>query len=131
MSKTEAPHDPDNRPAVGGPVQRQVRPRAWHNAALNDYISDEALTRLRIADPGALAGYDVPLWGRAEVALAGKTTFLRCDEMRVTQQRPGLIGVEWVRLGAVMYTMHVDCDLAAGQTLMLAGIEVHVALRAL
>jgi len=26
MSKTEAPHDPDNRPAVGGPVERQVRP---------------------------------------------------------------------------------------------------------
>ena len=131
MSNKDAPNTADNRPAVGGPVERPVRPRAWHNATLNDYISDEALTRLRIADPSALAGYDVSLWGETEVVFADKTTFLRCDEMRVTQQRPGLISVEWVRLGAVMYTMHVDCDLAAGQTLTLAGIEVHVALRAL
>ena len=131
MTNTDAPHDNDHRPAVGGPVQRPVRPHSWHNATLNDYINDDALTRLRIDDPGALADYDVPLWGETEVFLAGKTTSLRCDEMRVTQQRPGLISVEWVRLGAVMYTMHVDCDLAAGQTLTLAGIEVHVALRAL
>lgn len=29
MTNTDAPHDTDSRPAVGGPVQRQVRPVAW------------------------------------------------------------------------------------------------------
>ena len=34
MSQTEAPHDTDNRPAVGGPVQRMVRPLAMLLACL-------------------------------------------------------------------------------------------------
>ena len=29
MSNKEAPHGDDNRPAVGGPVERQVRPHEW------------------------------------------------------------------------------------------------------
>ena len=32
MSNTDAPHDNDNRPAVVGPVQRQVRPGALWDA---------------------------------------------------------------------------------------------------
>ena len=45
MSKTEAPHDTDNRPAVGGPVQRRVRPadEAHQAPAVLDTTDSEVL----------------------------------------------------------------------------------------
>ena len=42
MSNTDAPQDTDPRPAVGGPVERQVRPRAWAKRTNDgDYLRSE------------------------------------------------------------------------------------------
>ena len=60
----------------------------------------------------------------------GDTTFIRFEEMRLIQQRPGLVAVEFLWRGAIRHTMHVDCDLAAGQLLTLTGVEIRVAVRA-
>lgn len=60
----------------------------------------------------------------------GETTFMRHDEIRVIQQRPVLVNVEFLWCGAVTYRMQIDCDFAAGQLLKLAGIEVRMAVRA-
>lgn len=60
----------------------------------------------------------------------GETTFMRHDEVRVIQQRPGLVAVEFRWRGVLTYTMHVDCDFAAGQLLTLAGLEGRTAARA-
>jgi hypothetical protein len=63
-------------------------------------------------------------------AREGETTFMRHDEVRVIQQRPGLVAVEFRWRGVLTYTMHVDCDFAAGQLLTLTGLEGRMAVRA-
>ena len=60
----------------------------------------------------------------------GETTFMRHDEVRVIQQHKGLVAVEFRWRGVLTYTMRVDCDFAAGQTLNLVGIEGKMATRA-
>ena len=59
----------------------------------------------------------------------GETTFMRHDEVRVIQQRPGLVDVEFRWRGVLTYTMHVDFDFAAGQPLTLAGIDGRMAMQ--
>lgn len=59
----------------------------------------------------------------------GETTFIRHDEVRVIQQCPGLVAVEFRWRGMLTYTMHVDCDFAVGQELTLAGIDGRMAAR--
>lgn len=60
----------------------------------------------------------------------GETTFMRHDEVRVAQQRPGLVAVEFYWRGMLTHTMRVDCDFAAGQLLTLAGLEGWMEARA-
>ena len=59
----------------------------------------------------------------------GETTFMRHDEVRVIQQRPGLVDVEFRWHGVLTYTMHVDFDFSAGQPLTLTGIDGRMAAR--
>jgi hypothetical protein len=61
----------------------------------------------------------------------GETTFIRHDELRVIQPRPGLVEVEFRWRGMLTHTMRVDCDLAAGQLLTLSGLEGRMAARVL
>lgn len=63
------------------------------------------------------------------VVREGETTFLRHDEVRVIQRRPGLAAVEFRWRDTLAYTMRVDCDFASGQMLTLTGIEGRMPVR--
>ena len=56
MSNTDAPHDPDHRPAVGGPVKRQVRALDPERAAFEVFAADWGLKTHRDPEWHALGG---------------------------------------------------------------------------
>ena len=53
----------------------------------------------------------------------GETTFIRHDEIRISQQREGFFLVEFCWRGMLTATTGVYCDFANGVTLTVAGIE--------
>lgn len=59
----------------------------------------------------------------------GETTFMRHDELRVIQDQPGVVEVEFRWRGKPTYTMIVGCDFSDGQTLTLAGIDGRMAMQ--
>lgn len=50
------------QPAVLGPVQRGVRPRAWYSPAVDDCITDERKTKRAKGQPWDAEHYSVPLF---------------------------------------------------------------------
>lgn len=60
----------------------------------------------------------------------GETTFMRHDEVRMVQQSPYMMAVEFRWRGMLTYTMHVGCDFAAGETLTITGIDGRMAVHA-
>jgi hypothetical protein len=53
----------------------------------------------------------------------GGRVFLRHDELRVLQAKPGQIAVQYLWRGKLTHTMVIDGDLSAGETLTINGIE--------
>ena len=82
MSNEDAPHEPDHRPAVGGPVERMVRPGSearWYCVdakGMAQLCADEADARWEVADNtkvfpknapyGAVQLIDVAAWADSE-----------------------------------------------------------------
>lgn len=57
----------------------------------------------------------------------GEKTFMRHDELRIIQEQPGQMAVEFRWQGTPTYTMRVECDFSIGQTLTLTGVEGRMA----
>lgn len=50
-------------------------------------------------------------------------TFLRHDQIKVSQPHPGIVELEFLWRGVLTHTLREECSLTAGQTLTLAGVE--------
>ena len=53
----------------------------------------------------------------------GRAIFTRHDEVRVIQENPNLVTVEFRWRGVLAHTMQIGCNFAAGERLTLGGIE--------
>ena len=53
----------------------------------------------------------------------GRAIFTRHDEVRVIQETPNLVTVEFRWRGVLAHTMQIGCNFAAGERLTLGGIE--------
>ena len=60
----------------------------------------------------------------------GDATYMRHDEIQLTQ-KDGVVSVAYRWRGATIYTMRVDCDMAAGQVLTLTGSSGRMLVKAM
>lgn len=61
----------------------------------------------------------------------GDATYCRHDKIVITQSSSGIVTAEFFWRGNLTHTMRTQCDLRAGQTLTLAGLEGRIAIKAL